>query len=75
MDGIARVKKTKHDPRVHSERPAHRLERAREDSATFANVRLSRFECGLLAFDLLIRRIANHRRRPLGDSKVLFQRS
>lgn len=74
MDGIARVKKTKHDPRVHCERPARRLERAREDSATFANVRLSRFECGLLAFDLLIRRIANHRRRPQGDSKVLFQR-
>ena len=61
MYGIARVKKTEYVPRVHCERPAHKLERAREDAATFGNVRLSRFERGLLAFDRLIRRIGNHR--------------
>ena len=72
MHGVARVKKT-YDPRAHRERPAHKPARAREESATLANVRLSWFEYGLLAFDRLIRRIANDRGRPQDDSKVLFQ--
>ena len=59
MYGIARVNKTDHDKRVRSARPAPKLKSANEKSAKFANVRLSRFERGLLAFDRLIRRIGN----------------
>ena len=73
MSGIARVRKTEDHPRVHRERPADKLERARADAGAFDNVRLSRFERGLLAFDQLIRRIGNHRKRPQDDSAVLFQ--
>jgi len=69
----ARVRKTEADPRVHRNRPAHKLERAREDVETFASVRLSRLERGILALDRLIRRIGNDRRRPQDDSKVSFQ--
>lgn len=73
MHGIARVKKSKYDQRAHRERSAHKLEHAREKSAMFANVRLSRFEYGILAFDRLIRRIANDRSRSQDDSTVSFQ--
>ena len=66
MHGVARVKKA-YDARAHRERNAHKPARVREGSATLANVRLSRFEYGLLAFDRLIRRIANDRRRPQDD--------
>ena len=72
MHGVARIKRT-YDSRAHRERPAHKPARAREESATLANVRLSRFEYGLLAFDRLIRQIANDRSGPQSDSKVLLQ--
>jgi len=50
--------KTKHDQRPHRPPRAHKLEQAREDHAILGNVDLSRVECGILALDRLIRRIA-----------------
>ena len=72
MYGIASVTNPDHSPRAHGERRAHELKRAREEAAALANVSLSRFERGLLAFDGLIRRFAHRRRRPQGRP-TLFQ--
>jgi hypothetical protein len=60
MYGIACVNKPEYDKRVRPSRPAPKLKRANEKATTFANVQLSRFECGLLAFDRLIRRIGKN---------------
>jgi hypothetical protein len=57
MYGIARGKPADFDPRARSKRPHYGLENSRAD-ATLANMGLSRFERGLLAFDGLIRRVA-----------------
>jgi hypothetical protein len=60
MYAFARIRKPEYDGRGR-DRPARKRVRAREDSAPYADVRLSRFERGLLAFDRLIRRIGNPR--------------
>ncbi len=51
------IKKPKYDPRVHGERRAHMLERARKHAEMRGDVRLSRFDRVLLASDRLLRRL------------------
>jgi hypothetical protein len=57
MYGMPRCNPSPFDSRVRDEKAYYRLASSRED-ATPANVRLSRFERSLLAFDRLIRRMA-----------------
>jgi hypothetical protein len=63
MYGIARSEPSAFDSRARGERADYRLDNSTED-ATLANIRLSRFERGLLAFDRLIRRVAKPSQHP-----------
>ena len=73
MNEIARVKKPKYDQRARRARSARKSEHAREKAIVFDDARLSQFECGILAFDRLVRRIANDRGRSQDDSTPSFQ--
>jgi hypothetical protein len=75
MYGTAGCNPSTIDSRARDGRADYRLENNSREDATLAHIRLSRLERGLLAFDSLIRRMANHHRMPheLNHSKLSFQ--